>query len=194
MNELAFFEDKIIEGHIRINKRGVFSYCAKDDNQVVPMHLASAMINEVAPLELALTSERFYRQLIIDEVEASLHPQKQLELARFLNRLNNNGVKLIVRTHSDTFVSKLNNLYVLSELVKEKKNEEMIRHLQLEKEDLIQSENLFVYEFIFQENGKSIVKEIVPDTKTGFQFALFTKSAMGLYEEAATLGEVQSNG
>ena len=51
-----------------------------------------------------------------------------------------------------------------------------------------------MYEFIFQENGKSIVKEIVPDTKTGFQFALFTKSAMGLYEEAATLGEVQSNG
>lgn len=194
MNELAFFEDKIIEGHIRINKQGVFSYCVKDDNQVVPMHLASAMINEVAPLELALTSERFYRQLIIDEVEASLHPQKQLELVRFLNRLNNNGVKLIVSTHSDTFVSKLNNLYVLSELVKEKKNEEMIRHLQLEKEDLIQSENLFVYEFIFQENGKSIVKEIVPDTKTGFQFALFTKSAMGLYEEAAKLGEVQSNG
>ncbi len=192
-NELAFFENKIIEGHIHINNQGNFSYCAKDDNQIVPMHLASAMINEVAPLELTLTSEMYYGQLIIDEVEASLHPQKQLELARFLNRLNNTGVKLILSTHSDTFVSKLNNLYVLSELVKEKNNGQILEHFQLEKEDLIQPENLFVYEFVFQANGKSTVKEIIPDAKSGFQFALFAKSAMNLYEEAVKLGEVQSD-
>lgn len=60
-----------------------------------------------------------------------------MELVRFLNRLNNNGVKLILSTHSDTFVSKLNNLYVLSELVKEKNNGQILEHFQLEKEDLI---------------------------------------------------------
>lgn len=114
-NELSFFEDHIIEGHISVNKQGNFSYQEKDDSNTVPMHLASAMINEVAPLELALTSEMRNERLIIDEVEASLHPQKQLQFVRFLNRINNSGVKLIISTHSDTFVSKLNNLYVVSD-------------------------------------------------------------------------------
>lgn len=193
-NELSFFEDKIIEGHINTNKYGNFSYNPKNDyNNIIPMYLASAMVNEVTPLVLALTSETRYERLIIDEVEASLHPEKQLELVRFLNRLNNAGINIILSTHSDTFVSKLNNLYVLSEYIKENSNNEIEKYFHLEKEDLIKSENLFVYEFIFQPNGKSIVKEIIPDSRTGFQFDLFTKSAMELYNEALRLGEINVN-
>lgn len=192
IKELSFFENKIIEGHINTSKQGKFSYHAKNDSNIVPMYLASAMVNEVAPFILALTSERPYERLIIDEVEASLHPQKQLELVRFLNRINNRGIKIILSTHSDTFVSKLNNLYILSEYAKE--NDEIEKQFHLEKEDLIPSENLFVYEFIFQPNGKSVVKKIIPDSKTGFQFDLFTKSAMELYEEALRLGEMNLNG
>lgn len=190
-DELAFFEENIIEGHISVNKQGNFSYQEKDDSNMVPMHLASAMINEVAPLELALASQRRYERLIIDEVEASLHPQKQLQFVRFLNRINNNGIKLIISTHSDTFVSKLNNLYVVSELVRKKKDDEVLQRFQLQEEDLIQPESLFVYEFVCQSKGKSVVKEIKPDSQAGFQFELFAKSAMELYEESLRLGELQ---
>lgn len=190
-NELSFFEDHIIEGHISVNKQGNFSYQEKDDSNAVPMHLASAMINEVAPLELALTSEMLYRRLIIDEVEASLHPQKQLQFVRFLNRMNNRGVKLIISTHSDTFVSKLNNLYVLAEVARKKKDDEILQKFHLQRKDLIQPESLFVYEFVLQSNGKSVVKEIAPNSEAGFQFELFAKSAMELYEESLRLGEVQ---
>lgn len=168
-NELSFFEDHIIEGHISVNKQGNFSYQEKDDSNTVPMHLASAMINEVAPLELALTSEMRNERLIIDEVEASLHPQKQLQFVRFLNRINNSGVKLIISTHSDTFVSKLNNLYVLAEAVRKKKDDEVLQRFHLQKEDLIQPESIFVYEFVCQSKGKSIVKEITPGPEAGFQ-------------------------
>lgn len=192
-NELAFFEERIIEGHISAKKQGDFSYQAKDDDRTVPMYLASAMVNEVAPLILALTSRRKCDRLIIDEVEASLHPQKQMELARFLNRINNKGIKLILSTHSDTFVSKLNNLYVLSEQIRLEQREDVKEHFQIEMEDLILSEDLFVYEFVLQANGKSIVEEIIPDPKTGFKFELFTKSAMDLYYEALKLGEMHLN-
>lgn len=154
------------------------------------MYLASSMINEVAPLILAITSQKSYSRLIIDEVEASLHPQKQLELVRFLNRLNNNGMQLVISTHSDTFVSKLNNLYVLSEIAKTS-GENIVQRFGMEKEDLVSPEKLFVYEFVNQSNGKSIVKEIKPDKKTGYQFDLFTESALHLYEEAVKLGEMQ---
>lgn len=169
---MDFFEDKIIEGHINVSKQGKFSYYAKGDRQLVPMYLASAMVNEVAPLVLALTSERRYEMLIIDEVEASLHPQKQLELVRFLNRINNKGIRLILSTHSDTFVSKLNNLFLLSEQFKNSKDDEIKRRFHIE-EDLTSTDKIFVYEFVFHENGKSIVKEIIPDPKMGYKFDLF---------------------
>ena len=188
--ELNFFEEHIIEGQINVDKQGIFSYSSKNKNERVPMYLASSMINEVAPLILAITSQKSYSRLIIDEVEASLHPQKQLELVRFLNRLNNNGMQLVISTHSDTFVSKLNNLYVLSEIAKTS-GENIVQRFGMEKEDLVSPEKLFVYEFVNQSNGKSIVKEIKPDKKTGYQFDLFTESALHLYEEAVKLGEMQ---
>lgn len=37
----------------------------------------------------------------------------------------------------------------------------------------------------------SRVKEIKPDSQAGFQFELFAKSAMELYEESLRLGEIQ---
>ncbi len=189
-NEMKFFENHLIEGHISVNKQGAFSYNSKDNETMVPMYLASAMINEIAPIELALTSDKNYERLIIDEVEASLHPQKQLELVRFLNRLNNQGVQLIMSTHSDTFVSKVNNLYILSKYIEKTNNMEMIDNFDLQKEDLINTEDLYVYEFVIQSNGRSVVQEITPNEKSGYQFDLFTKSAGLLYEEALRLGEM----
>ena len=99
-------------------------------------------------------------------------------------------MQLVISTHSDTFVSKLNNLYVLSEIAKTS-GENIVQRFGMEKEDLISPEKLFVYEFVNQSNGKSIVKEIKPDKKTGYQFDLFTESALHLYEEAVKLGEMQ---
>lgn len=188
--ELAFFEEHLIEGHISVNRQEGFFYNSKDGNDKVPMYLASSMINKVVSLVLAITSQNVYNRIIIDEVEASLHPQKQLELVRFLNRLNNKGMKLILSTHSDTFVSKLNNLYVLSEIVKTK-GTSILKHFDLEKEDLIATENLFVYEVVNQPNGKSIVNEIKGNPKTGYPFDLFASSAIHIYDEAMKLGEIQ---
>lgn len=189
-DELTFFEEHLIEGHISVNKQGVFSYNSKYENESVPMYLASSMINEVAPLVLAIESQNAFDRLIIDEVEASLHPQKQMELVRFLNRLNNKGMKLILSTHSDTFVSKLNNLYILSELVK-KNGVDILKQFNLEKEDLVEPEKMFVYEVVNKTNGKSIVREIKGNEETGYQFDLFTDSAMHIYDEAVKIGEIQ---
>ncbi|MEY8481240.1 AAA family ATPase [Lachnospiraceae bacterium 48-21] len=191
--EIEFFEEKLIEGHITANKQNGFSYDSKTDHVSVPMYMASSMVNEIAPFVLALSSAGMYNGFIIDEIEASLHPQKQLELVRFLNRLSNRGLKLILSTHSDTFVSKVNNLYLLSNYVKQNKQKDVLEKMGLEKEDLMSPDKLFVYEFVSQPNGKSIVKEIPGDSKTGFQFDLFTESAMHLYNEALEIGEILQN-
>lgn len=190
--ELNFFESNLIEGHIRVNKQGMFSYSSQNDAAGIPMYLASSMINEVVPIVLAVTGSKGYQRLIIDEVEASLHPEKQLEMVRFLNRLNNRGMRLIVSTHSDTFVNRMNNLYVLSQYVRNSDGDIMDK-FGLERDDLVDPRRMFVYEFVNQPNGKSIVKEIIADPKTGYQFDLFTDSAMRIYDEALKLGEIQQN-
>ena len=46
-----------------------------------------------------------------------------------------------------------------------------------------------MFEFRNLENGKSVVNEIKPDKKMGYQFDLFTESAMQLYDEAVKIGE-----
>lgn len=182
-DELEFFDRNIIEGHILVNKQGRFAYKQDNDDNNIPMYLASSMINEVAPIALALNS-RAYDQLIIDEVEASLHPQKQQELVRLLVRLSNKDMSLIVSTHSDTFVSKINNLYVLSN--KENANK-YLEQLGFDKKDLMNTDNIYVYSFESNKNGKCSVKEIKPDKDYGYQFDLFMNSNLKLYKETSIL-------
>lgn len=191
--EIDFFEKHLIEGHISINKQNGFSYDSQVDHVNVPMYMASSMVNEIAPFVLALADRELYDGFIIDEIEASLHPQKQSELVRFLNRLSNKGIKLILSTHSDTFASKVNNLYVLSKYAAQNKEDGIVRKLGLERDDLMNPDRLFVYEFITQPDGKSVVKEIEGKCETGFQFDLFTDSAMHLYNEALEIGEMLQN-
>lgn len=188
--EISFFEENLIEGHLSTNSHNNFSYYSNADHVRIPMYMASSMINEIAPFVFALTSNNAYDGFVIDEIEASLHPQKQLELVRFLNRLSNKEIKLILSTHSDTFASKVNNLYILSNYIKQNKGKDILDKMGLEKEDLMSPDRLFVYEFVSQSNGKSIVKEIPGDSKAGFQFDLFTDSAMHLYNEALKIGEI----
>ncbi len=156
-DEMAFFNEHIIEGNIIVNEQGIFSYQSKVDDLTVPMYLASSMINELVPLYPAITTNQRYRRLVIDEVESSLHPQKQMELVRMLNRLNNKGYQFIISTHSDTIVSKINNLYRMS---KKGVAKEELEQIGLEQIDFINPDNLYVYEFDITEGGKSSVREV----------------------------------
>lgn len=195
--EIRFFEEKLISGHINVTEQGTFSYRSSENATDIPMYLASSMINEIAPLVLALTRMRPTQRLVIDEVESSLHPEKQSELVRFLNRLNNKGIQMIISTHSDTIASKINNLYLLSKYAKshgQEETQEMLKKFELEKEDLIEPDNLFIYEMLNQPNGKSVVREVKRDRENGFQFDQFTKSAMKIYDEATRIGVLMHDG
>lgn len=190
--ELDFFETRLIEGHINSTQSG-FMYQPENSSNEVPMYLASSMINEIAPLSLVLSSSDYFERLIIDEIEASLHPEKQAELVKFLNRLNNKGMKIIISTHSDTIAAKINNLYSISKYLKnrpDKEKKNILNSFDIKEEELINTDNLFVYEFVIQKDGKSIVRQVLKNEYTGFQFDQFTSSAMNIYDEASKIGEI----
>ena len=55
---------------------------------------------------------------------------------------------------------------------------------------MVSQKYLFVYEFIKKNNGKSEVKERKFNEKLGYQFDLFTNTALKLYDEAVKLGDI----
>jgi AAA domain, putative AbiEii toxin, Type IV TA system len=80
-----------------------------DHGREFRLHRTSSMISELAPLVVYL---RHYvdrgEQLVIEEPESSLHPETQLKLAEALVRCVRKGAQIILTTHSDYFLSALN--------------------------------------------------------------------------------------
>lgn len=185
---IDFIFTNLIDGKIS-EKGDVTVYTPRDQEKEIPIFVASSMVNEVVPIVKALTDSDKIDFVFYDEVETSMHPLKQIEMVKLLNRLNNKGIKLIVSTHSDTMATKINNLLLLShgnfdfEMIKKglAKNGILI-----EKEDLLVSPNIHVYQFVNEAQGQSIVEELefrkVPCT--GYDFSLFNDSTMNLFEEA----------
>lgn len=185
---LEFIFTNLIDG--RIKEQGeTTTYTLRGNEKEIPIFVASSMVNEVVPIIKALTDIRKVDFIFYDEVETSMHPLKQIEMVKLLNRLNNKGIRLLVSTHSDTMATKINNLLLLSQQeFTSRKMKDTLEKMGIypEKGDLIDPSKIHVYQFVNDTDGKSIVEELkfkkVPCT--GYDFSLFNDSTMSLFEEA----------
>lgn len=189
---LDFIEDRILEGKIDFDKSGEAYYMPKNSSKHIPLYLSSSMINELAPIVYALTSNENPDLLIYDEIETSLHPSKQVEMARLLNRLCNDGKKIIISTHSDTMATKINNLLLISHAdLENPENLEKLKSLELEQEDLLIGKEVNVYQFKNIGNGQSVVEPIDYERGIGYEFDMFTDSVIRLYNESKIITEFE---
>lgn len=96
-------------------------------------------------------------------------------------------MRIILATHSDTFVTKMNNLLLLSRSNKIGNQPGYIHSgkVEISKEDLLETEDIHVYQFINKDNGRSEVNELEFRTAPmiGYSFELFEDSSTSLYEE-----------
>lgn len=186
---IQFIEEHLIEGRIRIDQRNQPVYQEQGAQRELPLYLSSSMVNELMPILYVLQSALKPRQLIWDEIETSLHPQKQMELARLLSRMCNAGYSMIVSTHSDTMAAKINNLCLLSFSQGLKaKRAEILKKAGLEEADLFK-ERIHVYQFENDDSGRSLVRELEFDEVTGYQFSLFQDSVEKLFQETKLILE-----
>ncbi len=186
---ICFMEKHLIEGKVYQNQGNQALYQGKDTEKGIPLYLSSSMVNELTPALYALQSASQKDYLIWDEIETSLHPQKQMELVRLLSRMSNHGVRLIVSMHSDTMATKINNLCMLSysKNLKEKQAE-ILEKVGLEPEDLLQK-RIHIYQFTNDESGKSHATELLYNEFTGYEFSQFHDSVSKLFQETKLIME-----
>lgn len=104
----------------------------------IPLHLASSSARGLSDLYFYLRHVAKPGQLlIIDEPESHLSPKNQVLMARLLAFCVNNGIKVLVTTHSDYLIKEINNLIMLHGEFEGKKD-----FLKRHEEDYTESDSL----------------------------------------------------
>lgn len=183
---LEFGEEHLLQGKV-IQEGDETFYIDKYGDRTVSLHIASSMIHELTPFIKALNATQQIDWLYCDEVENSLHPLMQREMARWLIRMANAGMHVLLSSHSDTMASRLNNLFMLTELQHKKTDYKRLVELDLVEADLLRSDvKVNVYEFQSEKEGKTTVTkvEFISHPLMGYEFQLFSKNLDKLYDEA----------
>lgn len=99
--------------------------------------------------------------LFIDEPEINLHPNNQRKIAKYLAKISNLGIKVIVSTHSDYVIREFNNLIMLSK--KHKETNKLLNEFGYSKKEILEKNNVGAYYF---DNNKVDELEV---SETGFE-------------------------
>lgn len=121
-------EDKILKGKVSFDKnKNALVYTPKDIEMQFEMTEVSSMVSEISPIVAFLKYILAYPVrrsrlmmsksiLFIEEPEAHLHPNNQIQLIEVFSELAAAGVKLVISSHSNYVFNKLNNLLLSKKL------------------------------------------------------------------------------
>jgi predicted ATPase len=173
----SYLENDILRGEIEMLGAGHtypeiwFSH----NGERYQLHRTSSMVSELAPLVLYL--RHLVEQddlLVIEEPESHLHPETQTRLARAMARLNARA-RLLITTHSDFFLTEINNLIKTNTLAGDDKVPEAI-----------DPRGVRAYRF-YPERSGTVVRGIEVDQVDGIKESEIGEVAEALYNESAEL-------
>ena len=154
-----FLEEKLLNGKVKVYKDNTnIDFFIKNSrgnyNKKIDLIHTSSSISELIPLVVFLKRGFIFKNslLIIEEPEAHLSFKNQKLMAKLIAMFINNGIKVLITTHSDYLIYELNNLILANNISKDKRPEEY-------KEISIDYKKVNVYNFILK-NQKSIVKKV----------------------------------
>ena len=176
-----FLERKIARGRIYLESAGVpypeITY--ETQGQKFRMHRVSSMVSELAPLILYLKHRLAPGDLLIfEEPESHLHPANQRVLAHAIVKMVRKGVKVMITTHSDYFLSQLGNFVRLSALPEERAKRGY------DEDDYLNPEDVGCYLFAWDdEEGGSVVRELEVSAADGIVEDEFYSVDEAMYDE-----------
>lgn len=182
---LTLLHDRIMGGRFvnvpRPDGISELRYAPTGAQVTLPIPLTSSLVSELMPFALALTEPM--GMLIYEEPEAHLHPRLQRVLAQILVRLVRRGTKVLITTHSDTFVQQINNILKRGAL-----GDDAPASPDYGPEDMLRVDDVAAYEFQFRPDGLTeVVRAEVHEE--GMILPSFNRELISLTEETVELNE-----
>ena len=173
-----FEEDLQVAIEVDPNAEGVDSIVAVTSEGRFPMARTSSMLSELAPLLLVLRSHYFVDHLTIDEPEEHLHPVMQMLVASFLANLVNKGLRIVLTTHSNFFVTQFNNMMRVHELSNSADNPFGLPSIDRSRVRSLR---------FSRENGACVAQHVEPDRIDGVDESTFTDVMREQYDTTSQL-------
>ena len=181
-NEL---EHELLDGEIQVKKDEIkdkIIFVDEECDMELELGLTSSSIRELTPLIIYL---KYFLQkgntLIIEEPENHIHPKNQFILVKYLVKAINEGLNIIITTHSEYIVEKFNNFIRLGNA-----NDELFEKRGYEKNNILDYKNVSIYTFK-KESKYSFTTEEVEINETGFDENSFYEVNNELYDESVDI-------
>lgn len=162
-------EQLLLKGRLIVSKEGQRVEFKSDMAKTLGLsfHQSSSVVKMLASLIIYLKHIAVRNDLIIiDEPELNLHPSNQILLAQVLASLINNGLRLMISTHSDYIIREINNLLMLGA-----GGEDMLAaaaEFGYTESQFINRADTAVYFFDYGKSSKKIDVKPIEVTATGF--------------------------
>jgi hypothetical protein len=185
--ELAIeLEKEIFNGEIsvEIDEDIPNVFYKREDDLKISTKQASSSIAELSPIILYLKHVlRSGDLLIIEEPESHLHPKNQEILIKYLVKAMNNGLKVLITTHSDYILERVNNFIRLNNITDEGNKKKIMNNWNYDDDCLLDSDKINVYSF---KNTKkySFEAKKLNISKLGIEESDFEEINNKLYEES----------
>ncbi|MBD3200658.1 MAG: AAA family ATPase [Candidatus Lokiarchaeota archaeon] len=176
------FEDEIINGEIAISNIGnIPELYFNQNNMRISLSRASSTVNQLAPIIVLLKYVVKQNSLIIiEEPEAHLHPKNQIILAKYIVQMINQGIKIILTTHSEFLLNQLSNYLLIGNLSEQKR----VKILNNKGDLFLRIEDVSAYVFKDKNQNHGFFIEELPVSKTeGISDEDFLKVVDILYDE-----------
>lgn len=182
-------EDEILRGAVRVVPSETdpsFHYRPAGWEHDLPLMCTSSMVSELAPVVLYLRHIVSPGELlIIEEPEAHLHPAMQVALVKLLAAAVQDGIRVLITTHSEWVLEALANVVRLSDVPKRK------RHQLADGDVALTPSQVGAWLFSERKRPKgSVVEEVPLDLNSGTFPAGYGEIMGSLYNRWASLSNL----
>ena len=182
-------EQNLLNGEVSMTKTGDVEFHASSmpKTRKLPFHLSSSIVKTMASFVVYLRHlARKGDTLIIDEPEMNFHPDVQVILARIFAKLANNGLKVVISTHSDYIIREMNNMIMAGTLWDKGVTGNALQ--EYSSDYLIHGSNLSV--LFLHAMSKGVVSKELPILDVGFEVSTIDETIMEQSSRAERLYEL----
>ena len=172
-DELAGQIAKLIKGNLIVEKNE--KYFVTKDGKKLSLRAAASSIKELSPLLLAVQNRVSDKlSFCMEEPEAHLHPQMQIEIMDFIAYCRNRGMFFQITTHSDYFLQRFNQLIKLGNIRKKSQDKysELVNKIGVPSDLYMTTEDVKAYFFEKTGSGDVDIQELQV-TDSGIEMVTF---------------------